>query len=127
MAKTVTDVLCVGLDGAAMQTRRLVLEKAGLNVSQARDIRQVQAACESNSFAVVILGHSLNPNEKKRVSDVVLTYCKTAKLLELHRAIVPDLPSADGHLQANPTEPGVLVEAVSRLLKKRRKTKAQST
>jgi DNA-binding NtrC family response regulator len=127
MAETVTDVLCVGLDGAAMQTRRLVLERAGLNVSQARDIRQVQAACESTSFAVVILGHSLNPNEKKRVSDVVLTYCKTAKLLELHTAIAPDLPSADGHLQANPTEPEALVGAVSRLLRKRKKTKAQST
>jgi deoxyribose-phosphate aldolase len=73
MAQAVTDVLCVGMNDAAMQTRKLVLEKAGLNVSQARDIRQVQAACESNSFAVVILGHSLNRNEKKRVSDVVLT------------------------------------------------------
>jgi hypothetical protein len=76
---------------------------------------------------VVILGHSLNPNEKKRVSDVVLTYCKTAKILELHKGIAPDVPTADGHLQANPTEPEALVEAVSRLLKKRRKTKAQST
>jgi CheY-like chemotaxis protein len=127
MAQAVTDVLCVGMNDAAMQTRKLVLEKAGLNVSQARDIRQVQAACESNSFAVVILGHSLNRNEKKRVSDVVLTYCKTAKILELHTGIAPEVSSADGHLQANLTEPEALVEAVNRLLRKRKKTKAQST
>ena len=105
MARTVTDVLCVGLDDAAMQTRRLILERAGHSLTQARDLRQVQAACETTAFSVVVLGQSLNANEKKRVSDVVRTHCKRAKILELHTGIAPDLPKADGYLQVNGGEP----------------------
>ena len=61
-----TEVLGVGFDDAAMRTRRLILERAGHVVTQARDLRQVQAACENTSFAVAVLGQSLNANEKKR-------------------------------------------------------------
>lgn len=107
-----------------MQTRRLILEKAGYKVAQARDLRRVKAECESNSFFIVILGQSLNGSEKKRIADVVLTCCKTAKILELHSAIAPELPGADAHLQVTASEPEGLVEAVNTLLKTPRKRKA---
>ena len=126
MARAVTDVLCVGLDDAGMQTRRMILERAGHTLTQAQDLRQVQAACKSIKFSVVVLGQSLNANEKKRVSDIVLTHCKGAKLLELHTGIAPELPKADGHLQVNGGEPEGLVEAVNTLARKRRKMKARS-
>jgi hypothetical protein len=125
MAREGPDVLCIGINDAAMQTRRLILEKAGHTVTQARDLRQVKAACENISFAVAILGQSLNPSEKKRIADLVLTSCKIAKILELHVGVAPDLPEADGHLQINASEPESLVEAVNRLLRTARKKKAR--
>jgi 4-hydroxy-3-methylbut-2-enyl diphosphate reductase IspH len=107
------------MDDAAMQTRRLILEKAGHTVSQARDLRRVKQACEANSFSVVILGQALNASEKRRIADVVLTHCKSAKILELHTSITPDVPEADEHLQVSAIEPENLVEAVNALLRKR--------
>ena len=59
-------VLCVGADDAAMSTRRLILTRAGHEVRQARDLLQVKAECEATSFSVVVIGHSLNVNEKLR-------------------------------------------------------------
>jgi hypothetical protein len=121
MAIFVTDVLCVGLDDAAMRTRRMILERAGHTITQARDLRQVQAACEIFSFSVVILGQSLNANEKKRVSDVVQTLCKGAKILELHTDIAPQLLKADGYLRVNGGEPDGLLEAVNTLARQAEK------
>ena len=118
------DVLCIGIDSAAMQTRMLVLERSGHRVTQARDLRQVKTACETISFAVAVLGQSLNASEKRRITDVVLTSCKSAKILELHTGIKPDLPQADKHLQVSAAEPQSLVEAVNALLQTRRKKKA---
>jgi len=119
------DVLCVGLNDAAMLTRRLILEKAGHAVTQARDLRRVKEACENDSFSVVILGQALNASEKKRVTDVVLRSCKGAKILELHTSVAPDLAQANAHLQISISEPESLVEAVNGLIKRRRKARAR--
>ena len=121
MSKDIADILCIGIDNSAMRTRLLILEGAGHNVTQARDLRQVQAACETVSFAVAILGQSLNPSEKKRITDVVLTHCKSAKILELHTGIAPELPQADDHLQVSAVDAQGLVNAVNALLHKRKK------
>ena len=119
------DVLCIGRDDAAMQTRMLILERAGHSVSQARDLRQVKAACETFSFAVAVLGQSLNPNEKKRIVDVIMTSTKPTRILELHSGIAPELTEADEHLQVSATEPEALVKAVNTLLQQRRKKARQ--
>ena len=124
MAPSSTDVLCVGMNDAAMETRRLILEKAGYRVTQAHDLRRVKAEYESNSFSIVILVQSRNGSEKKRITDVLLMCRKTAKILELHSAIAPELPEADAHLQVTASEPEGLVEAVTALLKMPRKKKA---
>lgn len=85
----------------------------------------MKEACETNSFSVVVLGQSLNGSEKMRISGVVRTFCKTAKILELHAKIVPEFPGADGHLQVTASEPEGLIEAVSALLKPSRKAKTR--
>ena len=124
MARRKLDILCIGINDAAMHTRRLILEKAGYRVTQARDLRQVKTECESTSFSVAVLGQSLNPSEKKRIADVVLQHCKSAKILELHQGIAPELPEADAHLHIAASEPEGLVEAVSTLEKTPRTKKA---
>lgn len=126
MAQRAADILCVGIDNAAMQTRLLILERAGHNVIQARDLRRVKTACETISFDIAILGQSLSGNEKKRIIDVVIACCKTAKILELHTGIAPELTEADAHLQVSAMDPEVLIEAVDTLLGTTRKKKARS-
>ena len=110
------DILCIGMDDAAMRRRMLILERAGHKVTQARDIRQVEAACQSISISIAILGQSLNANEKKRISDVLLKHCSSAKILELHTGLAPELPHADEHLQVSAIDPQTLIEAVNALL-----------
>ena len=119
------DVLCIGIDSAAMRTRMLILERSGHKVTQARDLRQIQAACETISFSVAVLGQSLNASEKKRISDVILTHCKSAKILELHTGISPEVPHADEHLQISAIDPQGLVDAVAALLQRPRGKKAR--
>jgi len=118
------DILCIGMNNAAMQPRTLILEKAGHNVTQARDLRQVKSACEATLFDVAILGQSLNSSEKKRITDVVLTNCKAARILELHTGIAPELPEADAHLRLTTSQPEGLMEAVNAVLRRPRRKKA---
>ena len=126
MSKRRADILCIGIDNAAMQTRMLILEREGHKVTQARDLRQVKTACETIAFQVAILGHSLNANEKMRIADVVVTSCNDTKILDLHRGYEPDFPPADAHLQVSAMEPEGLVETVDTLLETPRKKKARS-
>ncbi len=126
MAKRSADILCIGIDSAAMRTRKLILEREGHRVTQARDLRQVKTACETISFQIAILGQSLNASEKMRIADVVMTSCKDAKILELHKAYEQDFPAADAHLQVSAMEPEGLVETVNKLLETPRKKKARS-
>ena len=119
------NLLCVGIDDAAMMTRKLTLEKAGHTVTQTRDLLQVKAACEGADFSIAILCQSLNSNEKKRIRDVLLTNCKAARILELHKSITPELSDADWHLQIGAAEPQGLTEAVNTLLRMPRKKKAR--
>lgn len=126
MSDVAAEVLCVGVDDTAMQTRRLILEKAGHAVSQARDLREVTAACEAKSFSVVILGHSLNAHEKRRITEVILRECTPAKVLELHTAMLPDIADADAHLHVTARGPEALVEAVNLLTTPRKKKSSRS-
>jgi DNA-binding response OmpR family regulator len=116
------DILNVCFDSALLKTRRIMLERAGHRVEQARDLLQVIAACERTSFNVVILGNSLIPNEKLRVADVVRRHCDGVRVLELHDGVRPDLRDADAHLQALEAGPEELLQAVESLLKPNRKS-----
>lgn len=126
MAQRTADILCIGIDNNAMRTRLLILERAGHRVVQARDLRQVKTACETISFDIAVLGQSLSANEKRRIADVVTSSCKTAKILELHTGLTPELPEADAALQVGAMEPEGLVETVATLLQTQRKKKARS-
>jgi hypothetical protein len=102
-----------------METRRMILERAGHSVTSAQDLRDVIAACRSEAFEVVILGQSLPRNEKLRIRDVVHIECRNAKVLELHTGITPELPSADGHLHVATGAPEALVDCVNNLITNR--------
>lgn len=104
-----------------MQTRRMILERCGHSVTAAQDLREVMAACRSESFSVAILGQTLPQKEKLRVSDLVRSECPHAKILELHTGITPELVSADAHLHVLTGAPEELVDCVNQLTTNRKR------
>ena len=109
------NVLCIGINDEAMSARALLLRNAGHVLSQAKDLRQVIAACSGIEFDVVVIGHSLPAMEKLRVGDIVRRHCPRTKILELYSSSEPELPAADAHL---PVKEGVgepLVATINRM------------
>src|SRR5258708_14185308 len=74
------EIVVVGTSEAVITTRRAILERAGHQVTLARDLREVIAGCEQGRFDVVILGQSLPSQEKHRVSDTVSKLCPGVKI-----------------------------------------------
>jgi DNA-binding response OmpR family regulator len=121
-------VLCTGVDQALMQTRRLILESAGHTVIDARDEREVLAACNERGFDVAVLGQAVSSRVKRHIAAVIRQHCPSAKVLEMYglhegRAV----PDADDWLEGLPQSPGELPVRVERLLVQEQSSKAKAS
>ncbi len=113
-------VLCIGAQTALMETRRLILERAGHRVVPAMSIPDVQQACSKNDFDVAIIGQAVPAKEKLRILDLVRDACPTTKVLELHT--IPSgrtLENADGWLLVPSEVPSELADRVTALAKRK--------
>jgi len=109
-------VLCVGTDELLMDTRRLLLQRAGHTVVIAADLRIIEAACHERRFDVVVLGDALVPPEKRRVADLVHEVCAGARILELHKVNQrPAVSDADDWMESPAEVPASFAERVSSL------------
>ena len=109
-------VLCTGSDPVLMETRRLILEKAGHTVVAVSDERALAAACEQNKFDVAVIGQNVSPNLKRRVLMLVRKYCPSVKVLELHHNYASKtLDNADAWLEVPTDKPGELSDRVAQL------------
>jgi len=109
-------VLCTGSDPVLMETRRLILEKAGHTVVAALDERTLVAACEQHKFDVAVVGQNVSPNLKRRVLMLVRKYCPSVKVLELHHNYASKaLDNADAWLEVPTDTPGELADRVAQL------------
>jgi len=109
-------VLCTGSDPVLMETRRLILEKAGHTVVAVSDERALAAACEQNKFDVAVIGQNVSPNLKRRVLMLVRKYCPSVKVLELHHNYASKaLDNADAWLEVPSDTPGELADHVAQL------------
>jgi hypothetical protein len=77
-------VLCTGVDKALLETRRLILERAGHSVVSASDETSLLNACEKHSFDVAVIGQTVSPNMKQRVEKLIREHCQNVKVLELY-------------------------------------------
>src|SRR3954470_4949745 len=77
-------VLCVGDDDVLLTTRRMILERAGHKVLQARTMPEIIAACTSAAVDVTVIGQGLPPQQRAKVGDVVRKECPQGKVLELY-------------------------------------------
>jgi CheY-like chemotaxis protein len=114
-------VLCTGVDETLLQTRRLILERAGHQVIPATDEKALLAACEKHSFDVAVIGQAISPKMKRRVGRLVRELCPATRILELyapHEGKVLD--DADASLLVPADVPNVLADRVEDLAKQKK-------
>lgn len=94
-------MLCIGLQEASGQTRKLI-QDAGHTVVMALDEIEVSAACKRHFFDVILLGPTLSGSKKRALGSLIDKHCPFAKVFEL------DTPSesrvsmdADSSLEAS--------------------------
>ena len=109
-------VLCTGVDPVLIETRRLVLEKAGHRVVTAMDTVEIIKACQKHKFEVAVIGQAITRQVKRHVMAVVRKHAPTAKVLELHRFPTGKvLEDADAWLEVPVDVPQELAERVTAL------------
>jgi hypothetical protein len=116
-------VLCTGIiDFDLMETRKLILEKAGHTVITAVDDNEIVAACRSNAFDVAVIGQMEASNIKRSVFEVVRYNCYSARILELFTADAgPVLAEADLWLEVPANSPNDLADKVFELANRKGK------
>jgi hypothetical protein len=92
-------VLCTGVNKVLLETRKLILERAGHTVVSVIDEPSLLPACQKHSFDVAVIGQTLSMNMKRRIASIITQHCAGAKLLELYPQFSkPVLSEADAAL-----------------------------
>jgi CheY-like chemotaxis protein len=99
----------------ALRLRLEWLERAGYHVRAACSLKEVDQACTSQPFDIVLIADSVEPRMKKAISHTVRHYLPEAPILQMGR-IRPDI---DGNsFVTGDSREGVL-ESVSKILRRR--------
>ena len=113
-------VLCTGIDVALLQTRRLILERAGHTVVTVTNERDLALACEKHTFEVAVIGQTVSSRMKRTIACLIRSQCPSARLLELyqrhHGRILED---ADCWMDVPADVPRDLAERVNELVAKK--------
>ena len=118
-------VLCTGIDKALLQTRRLILERAGHTVVSVTDEKALTTVCQKHSFDVAVIGQTVSPKMKQRIASLVRQHCPTAKILELYPQFIGKmLTDADAWLSVPSDVPKDLADRVNELAQGKGGTKS---
>ena len=99
-----------------METRRLILERAGHVVVSAMNEREVTTACKINRFQIAVIGQSVSPQSKRSIAYMVRQHCPASKVLELYSPYEGRvLSDADSWLEVPANIPNDLGDEVTRL------------
>lgn len=109
-------VLNTGVYPPLLETRRLILEKAGHIVITTAVEGEMVSACQGYHFDVVVIGQSASRQLKRRIFRLIRRHCGSAKILEL---TTPDagkaLEAADSWLETHLMQADALAERVGQL------------
>jgi hypothetical protein len=115
-------VLCTGIDAALLQTRKLILERAGHTVISVTDERELAAACREHVFDLAVIGEAVSPRMKRAVASSIRARCPSARILELYqRHQGKILEDADSWMEVPAEVPTELAEHVNELVAKKPK------
>ena len=109
-------VLCTGSDPTLLETRRMILERAGHTVVSAMNVSDVTLACKSHRFHVAVIGQSISPDSKRVIAQLVRHNCPSARILELFPPYYgKTLEDADSWLAVPTSVPKELGDVVTQL------------
>jgi DNA-binding response OmpR family regulator len=108
-------ILSVSHDKSLAATREMLFSSAGFHVSSALTAGQAIQLCATEEFALVVIGHSMPPEERKWLLKELRDRC-TAPVLALRRLGEQPLTGADYILDST-ENPALLLEAVVNILR----------
>jgi len=110
-------VLCTGIDPDLLETRRLILERAGHRVVTATNEKAATDACNQQSFDLAVIGQMISPRVKLRVFALIREVCSSARILELYAPHMGrTLEEADYWLAVPTDDPQELADCVAALV-----------
>jgi len=87
-------ILLLTYDPSLARTREMLFSGAGFEVSTFLDIDKAIEDCQSNSYDLVVLGHSIPLEERTSLVKAVRSRCATLVLAMLRQGEAP-VPQAD--------------------------------
>jgi DNA-binding response OmpR family regulator len=108
-------ILSISYDRVLLHTRELILSRAGFKVESAVGFSAAARACEKGEFDLVIMGHSIPPEDKAEIIKQLRAVCDT-RTLALRRPNEPTLKSAEYNLDSG--DPGHFLDYVKEITKK---------
>lgn len=118
-------ILSISYDTALLETRRLVLEGAGYEVTSAWSFKPAFELCKSHDFDLVIVGHSIPVNDKASMLAAVRRN-SNVPVLSIRKEMEEPLRGADASVFGL-EGPKVLLEAVKEALEQAPKKSVAST
>ena len=108
-------ILSISYDRALLWTRQLLLEQLGFEVVSAEGFAQAWDAAENrnNHFDLIILGHSIPPNDKKAIVTHMRDSCG-CPILALLRPY--ESPIAEAAMSIDAGDPAAFLHAVRTML-----------
>jgi len=92
-------ILSISYDQALLRTRALLLSREGFEVESAVGFTAAIQACKKGTFDLVILGHSIPPEDKSAIVKQLKEVCVTP-ILALQRSNDPPVTAAEYNLDS---------------------------
>jgi DNA-binding response OmpR family regulator len=94
-------VLSISNDEALLKTRQYILEQAGFDVVLAWGFSNALKQCESAKFDLVLLGHTLPPEDKAALAKALRKHCDCPVVSVRRSGQHDQLPEADYSIGAD--------------------------
>jgi DNA-binding NtrC family response regulator len=109
-------ILIVSTVESIRSTRQLILQQAGYSVTAVGEWHELETACASLGYDLVILGQSLTPSFKRDAAAFLKAHCPNSAILEIY-VVSPVLNDGTNTFRASsPLDPRELIRAVAQAL-----------
>ena len=114
-------ILSISYDPALLDTRRMLLEAAGYEVTSAIGFAEALEVCDED-FDLVIMGHSIPSKDKRAIVKELRGHGCLAPVVSLLRMGERSIPEASH--TADPGDPQGMLETIRQILSERGRTQS---
>jgi len=97
--KTMPRILSISYDKALLHTRAMMLSREGFEVESAVGFSAAIQACKKGTFDLVIMGHSIPPEDKSAIIKQLRAVCSTP-ILALRRPNEAPIKAAEYNIDS---------------------------